>query len=125
MRKKVDKSNERCPKPMVIATCENQRKQNHPTKQRKWLMNDPFALRAAPMSGPARDILPVTPDDAADLPGVAIGLFVETGGAISIETVAGGMRTMNVPDFSLLPLGVRRVFASGTTATGIHALVLA
>lgn len=88
-------------------------------------MNDPFALRAASLSGPARDILPVTPDDAADLPGVAIGLFVETGGAIGIETVTGGTRTLNVPDFSLLPVGVRRVFATGTTATGIHALVLA
>ena len=30
-----------------------------------------------------------------------------------------------IADFSILPLGVRRVPATGTTAAGIHALVLA
>jgi hypothetical protein len=30
-----------------------------------------------------------------------------------------------VADFAILPIGVRRVNAGGTTAIGIHALVLA
>jgi len=56
---------------------------------------------------------------------IAIGLYVETGGAVVVDTVAGETRTLTLADFSILALGVRRVRATGTTATGIHALVLA
>jgi hypothetical protein len=86
---------------------------------------NPFANRAPSLSGPATDALPVTPEDSADLPYVALGLYVETGGEISLVTVAGETRSIVVADFSILPVGVRRVRATGTTATGIHALVLA
>lgn len=86
---------------------------------------NPFAHRARSIHGPATDAFPVTPDDATDLPIVAITLYVETGGTLVIDTVAGETRTLTVADFSILPLGVRRVRATGTTATGIHALVLA
>ena len=56
---------------------------------------------------------------------VAIALYVETGGTVVVDTVAGETRTISVADFSILPLGTTRVRATGTTATGIHALVLA
>lgn len=84
---------------------------------------DPFKNRVAALSGPARDAMPVTPNDTIDLSQVALGLYVETGGSLSIVTVAGQTRSLSVADFSILPVGVRRVRASGTTATGIHALV--
>lgn len=86
---------------------------------------NPFENRSLPLSGPATDVLPVTPDDAADLPLVAIGLYVETGGTLRIDTAAGQTRVLSVPDFTFLPVGVRRVRAGGTSAQGIHALVLA
>ncbi len=86
---------------------------------------NPFQNRQAPLSGPALDALPVTPSDSLDLIHVAIGLYVETGGAISVITAMGHTRTLNVADFSFMPLGVARVRATGTTATGIHALVIA
>lgn len=86
---------------------------------------NPFENRIKALSGPATDALPVTPDDITDLPHVAIGLYVETGGTLSIVTVTGEMRSLAVADFSILPVGARRVNATGTTATGIHALVLA
>ncbi len=86
---------------------------------------NPFKNRALALSGPASDALPVTPNDVADLAHVAIGLYVETGGTVSIVTVTGETRTIAVADFSILPIGVQRVRATGTTATGIHALVLA
>jgi len=85
---------------------------------------NPFSNRSLSLSGPATDAMPVAPDDAADLPHVAVGLYAETGGAISLVTVSGGTRTVTVADFSILPVGVRRVNASGTTASGIHALVV-
>ncbi|MGQ0610057.1 MAG: spike base protein, RCAP_Rcc01079 family [Paracoccaceae bacterium] len=87
-------------------------------------MINPFENRVSSLSGPARDLLPVTPNDAVDLAAVAVGLYVQTGGTVSIVTVGGGTRSVSVPDFSVLPVGVTRVRATGTTASGIHALVL-
>ena len=86
---------------------------------------NPFANRARSIQGPATDAFPVTPDDTTDLPMVAIALYVESGGTLVVNTVAGETRTINVADFSILPLGTSRVRATGTTASGIHALVLA
>lgn len=86
---------------------------------------NPFAHRARSIHGPATDALPFTPDDGVDLANVAIALYVEVEGAVVVDTVAGETRTLTVADFSLLPLGTTRVRATGTTAAGIHALVLA
>ena len=85
---------------------------------------NPFANRARSISGPATDALPVTPDDANDLPEIAVGLYCESGGTVTLDTVAGETRSIAVADFSILPLGTIRVRATGTTASGIHAMVL-
>jgi hypothetical protein len=85
---------------------------------------NPFVHRARSIHGPATDALPVAPDDTTDLPVVAIAIYVETGGTVVVDTVAGETRTIAVADFSILPLGTSRVRATGTTAAGIHALVL-
>ena len=88
-------------------------------------MTNPFDNRESPLSGPAHDIMPVTPSDSTDLTVVALALYVQTGGSLSIVTEAGNTRSVTVADFSILPVGVRRVREAGTTATGIHAMVLA
>lgn len=88
-------------------------------------MSNPFENRVASLSGPATDILPVTPSDVTVFPNVAIALYVETGGTVSLVTVAGGIRSVTVADQSILPVGVRQVNSTGTTATGIHAMVIA
>jgi hypothetical protein len=87
-------------------------------------MTDPFAQRVSSLQGPARDVVPVVPNDSTDLATTAVALYVETGGTLSFATVAGNTRSLNVPDFTILPVGARRVHATGTTAEGIHALVL-
>lgn len=88
-------------------------------------MNNPFAAREQSLAGPATDIQPVAPSDGSDLPTIAVALYVQTGGTLVILPVSGPQRTVAVDDFSILPVGVRRVLATGTTATGIHAMVLA
>lgn len=88
-------------------------------------MTNPFSNRSLSLSGPATDIVPVTPDDAADLPDIAVALYVEQGGTINLWSVNGEARSVQVTDFAILPVGVRRVVAAGTTASGIHALVQA
>jgi len=87
-------------------------------------MINPFSNRAASLQGPATDIQPVSPSDSVELPVTGIALYVESGGTISVVTVAGQDRVVEVPDFAILPCGIRRVNATGTTASGIHVLVL-
>lgn len=87
-------------------------------------MSNPFQGREIPLGGPAADLLPVTPNDATDLPEIAVALYVQTAGTLSVVTVRGNTRSLSVADFSILPVGIRRVRATGTTAAGIHAFVL-
>lgn len=79
-------------------------------------MSNPFDFREASLSGPAHDIQPVLLSDSVNLPTVALALYVQTGGVLSIVTVAGAARSVVV---------VRRVNQTGTTANGIHAMTLA
>ena len=79
-------------------------------------MSNPFDSREASLSGPAHDIQPVLLSDSVNLPTVALALYVQTGGVLSIVTVAGAARSV---------VAVRRVNQTGTTANGIHAMTLA
>ncbi|QHQ36409.1 spike base protein, RCAP_Rcc01079 family [Algicella marina] len=87
-------------------------------------MTNPFQNRASTLNGPATDLVPVTPHNTNDLADVALALYVETGGSLSIVTVKGETRSVTVGDLSILPVGVRRVRNNGTTATGIHAFTV-
>lgn len=84
--------------------------------------------------GPYRDIVSVTPSDSVDLPsvgpGVATGgpgyglpvyLFATAAGNVSVDLVDGSTRTVPVgAGFAGgIPMLVRRVRATGTTATGL------
>ena len=88
-------------------------------------MTNPFANRTPPLSGPATDIVPVTPDDSIEMAHVALALYIETGGTVSLITLHGHSRQVQVADHAILPVACRRVNATGTTASGIHAMVLA
>lgn len=87
-------------------------------------MTNPFSRRASSLAGPGIDYLPVTPDDAADLPDVAASLYVEGAGSVTFVSVKGQTRTVAVPEFGWIVCGVTRVLATGTTATGIHGVVV-
>ena len=90
-------------------------------------MSNPFLGQPSTLSGMVYDMVPVTPNNAADNVGadnVAIGLYIENGGNVSFINVNGNTRTIEVPDSFYLVCSVKRVLSSGTTATGIHALVV-
>lgn len=80
-------------------------------------------------SGMVRDWIPVTPDNATDNMGASannqvIGFYVTVGGAV-VFTVEGVDRTVTFPsNFYATCAGVTRIKATGTTATGIHSLVI-
>lgn len=91
-------------------------------------MANPFVYTNSPnQSGLVYDMVPVTPNDSTDNVGagnIAIGLYVETGGVIAFQNKDGNERSVNVPDYHTLTCSIKRVKATGTTATGIHALVV-
>ena len=80
-------------------------------------------------SGMVRDWIPVTPNNSADNMGASsqntvIGFYVTVGGAV-VFTVDGTDRTVTFPSNFYVPCSnVTRIKATGTTATGIHSLVI-
>lgn len=91
-------------------------------------MSNPFVYLNSPnQSGLVYDMIEVSPSDSVDNVGtgnVAIGLFIESGGNVVFLNKDGNERTVAVPDFHTLTCSVKRVKTTGTTATGIHALVV-
>ncbi|HKJ75537.1 MAG TPA: hypothetical protein VKA19_15585 [Alphaproteobacteria bacterium] len=87
-------------------------------------MNDPFATTSPGLAGPAAHAFAVTPDDAADLPVVTRGLYVGTGGDISLvlKGESAPVSFVGVPAGSMLPLRVLRLRATGTTANDMLGL---
>lgn len=87
-------------------------------------MSNAHSGRAAATSGSATDLMPITPDDQNDLPVTATALYAELGGDVTFISLRGETRTVTVGDLAILPVQVRRVLASGTTANGLHAFTI-
>jgi hypothetical protein len=91
-------------------------------------MANPFVYTNSPnQSGLVYDMFEVTPADGTDNVGagnIAIGLYIEAGGSVTFLNKDGNERTVIVPDYHTLTCSVKRVKSTGTTATGIHALVV-
>ncbi len=73
---------------------------------------------------PARAAAAVTPNDDTDLAGGCRGLYVGTGGdlALILAEDSAAVTFKNAISGTVLPLCVKRVKATGTTATDIVAL---
>lgn len=66
----------------------------------------------------------VTPSDSTDLPGgTCWQLIIGTGGTLKITDSAGNTETLTVPA-GRLPVKAKRVWSTGTSATGITALYI-
>jgi hypothetical protein len=80
-------------------------------------------------SGMVRDWIPVTANNSADNMGASanntvVGFYVTVGGSV-VFTVDGTDRTVTFPSNFYVPCSnVTRIKATGTTATGIHSLVI-
>ena len=71
----------------------------------------------------ANDFALITPNDGADLAFHTKGIYVGTGGTITVRNRAGNdILFTGIPDGSILPVRTIRVMATGTTATGLVAL---
>lgn len=71
----------------------------------------------------AIDLVPVVPSDTVDLPMFARALRIAGAGTLRITTLRGNVRNTNVAAGETLDVAVRRVHATGTSATGIEAMI--
>lgn len=87
-------------------------------------LTNPFTSSGGNLSGLARDVVPVTPNDGADIVAGAVALGVTckgSSGNVVIITASGETRTYPIVTDEILPVGISRVLATGTTATGLWA----
>lgn len=75
----------------------------------------------SPIYGPATRAATVVPSDTADLSHISSALYVGVKGDVKLVTHSFETVTF-VAVSGILPVRVRRVFASGTTASAILAL---
>jgi hypothetical protein len=82
---------------------------------------EPLPSQSEP--GPARGIIAITPADGTDLPnGACRGLHANVAGAVKVSDMYGNTPTLTVTAGVPIPYAVKRVWATGTTATGLFAL---
>lgn len=86
-------------------------------------MSDPFEKHSAQLDSPARRAIAVTPDNDNDLALSARALYVGVSGHVAVITVDGDTVTFSNHPVGYMPVRVKRVLATGTTATNMVALV--
>lgn len=86
-------------------------------------MIDTFQKHSRSLTSPPEQAAAVVPADGTDLSCVTRAIYVGGGGSLRVRMLGGAEVTFAaVPAGALLPLRVRRVLATGTTATAIIAL---
>lgn len=85
--------------------------------------NDPYRMDPERLRDPSSRLEVITPDDNANLPYLTRALYVNSGGAIRVLDATGNESTFTVGNDVVLPVRVGKVFATGTTATGIVGLI--
>lgn len=85
-------------------------------------MPDAFAERHRRPTDPAVTIFDIIPNDAADLAHVTIALNVATPGTVRVTTADGSTSDVTVNPGHAFPIRARRVWQTGTTATGLRGL---
>lgn len=85
-------------------------------------MSDAFASSVPGLESPASHLQAVTPSDTADLLRFGRAINVAVAGAVRLTTVDGTDATVHVASGIAFPVRARRIWATGTTATGIVVL---
>lgn len=83
----------------------------------------PANFTNGPTSPSAFDAFAIAPSDTVDLAQPARALFVAVSGDVSLTTLAGTHVTFQNVAAGLFPVAATRVWATGTTATGLRGLV--
>lgn len=86
-------------------------------------MPDPFAHFSDDPSAPARAPYAVMPSDTDPLPSVPRGIYVGTGGDVTLRGIGASADVVyrNLPDASYIAVRAAYVRATGTTAANLIA----
>lgn len=79
--------------------------------------------QALVLASPITGAFAITPSDAADLAEVTLNLYVSTAGAVKATMFDGSVVTYANLAAGRHPLRIKRLWATGTTATGLIAEV--
>lgn len=85
-------------------------------------MSASFTNRTRRPSDPPVTVFDITPNDGADLERTTTAINVGTPGKVRVTTVDGTTTDIEVRDGESFPICVKRVWLTGTTATGIRGL---
>lgn len=87
-------------------------------------MTDPFKSHETALNSPARNSFSITPNDSIDLSVTCRALFIGIGGDVSVILVGDTSPTVfkNIQAGTIVPISVKRVEATLTTATDILGL---
>ncbi len=86
------------------------------------MSKDNFSSDEPKLHSPATLIEEIFPDDQTELKNVTRALNVATSGTVRVMTVDGTLGDVFIAAGGTFPVRVRRVLATGTTATGIRGL---
>lgn len=89
------------------------------------LTRDSFENSANSLIAPARAALVITPSDSSDLENATRAVYVGQGGDLVVKLVGDEQEVMfaNVPSGTLLPVRLKSVQATGTTASQVIGLI--
>ena len=85
-------------------------------------MTDKFSGHSEGLSSPPGHAFGIVPDDATDLPHTVRCLNVTTTGSVRLTTIHGDTETLHIGAGIPFPIRAVRVWATGTTATGLRGL---
>ena len=87
--------------------------------------HDPFSSVADSLIAPARLAFPIVPDDNLTQNPVPKALYVGTGGDIAVCAVGSQTDVLlrNVPSGTLIPIRIKAVRATGTSAADLVGLI--
>lgn len=85
-------------------------------------MSDLFKNVAQSLESPATRLINITPDDGSDLAFVTRAINVAESGAVRVTTRGDDIATVAVAAGVPFPIRVKRIWSTGTTATGIVAM---
>lgn len=85
-------------------------------------MTDSFQTRTRRPGDPAATVFDIVPDDDTDLDQTTTGLAVATPGTVRLTAIDGSIADVVIHPGTAFPIRARRVWATGTSATGIRGL---
>jgi len=82
---------------------------------------DIFSTFRSGLESPAEHAVDITPSDSSDLTNFIRAIYVGTEGTLKVDTLSGDTVTFNGIS-GILPVRIKKVYATGTTATNLVGL---